>query len=372
MSPLMIYKDNYSDATLISNRFIDEYMKDANDAQLKVYLYLIRMMSANLPTSISDMADKFNHTERDIIRALQYWAEKKLLVLDYNEAGHISGIHIQDLDKMPKGEIVALTSKISVTSSKTDVPVKKETTPAISHELNISDEINKEQNELREEKKTYEKPKYTPAQLRALKENEVFSEIIFVTEQYLEKALSPSEISSIVFFYDTLGFSQELIDYLIEYCVGHGHKSMHYIEKVAINWAEENITTVRQAKLRSNKYDKLVYAVMKALGKQSAPTQAEADFITKWNKEYGFDKDLILTACEKAVLAVDKNRFQYTDGILNKWLKAGVQTKTQAAAFDQTFKGQSKPAPVKVGGQFQQFQQNTYDYASLEQEILSN
>ena len=41
MSPLKIYKENYSDATVISNRFIDEYMKEANDAQLKIYLYLI-------------------------------------------------------------------------------------------------------------------------------------------------------------------------------------------------------------------------------------------------------------------------------------------------------------------------------------------
>lgn len=340
MSPLTIYKDNYSDATVISNCFIDDYMKDANDAQLKIYLYLIRMMSANLPTSISDIADKFNLTERDIIRALKYWEEKKLLLLDYNENNHISGIHIQDLDKMPKGEIVPLARKAAPAPAKV-------------------------------EKKAMEKPKYTPSQLRAFKDDEVFSEIIFIAEQYLEKTLSTSEINSIVFFYDTLGFSQELIDYLIEYCVGHGHKSMHYIDKVAMNWAEENITTVRQAKLRSNKYDKLVYGVMKALGKQSSPTQAEADYITKWNKEYGFDKELILTACEKAVLAVDKNRFQYADGILNKWLKAGVHSKAQAAAFDQSFK-QTKAVPPKTVGQFQDFKQNTYDYASLEQEIISN
>lgn len=340
MSPLTIYKDNYSDATVISNCFIDEYMKDANDAQLKIYLYLIRMMSANLPTSISDIADKFNLTERDVIRALKYWEEKRLLILDYNDNSLIAGIHIQDMDKMPKGEIVPLAKKAA------PVPAKNE-------------------------KPAFEKPKYTPSQLRALKDDDVFSEIIFVTEQYLEKTLSTSEISSIVFFYDTLGFSQELVDYLIEYCVGHGHKSMHYIEKVAMNWAEEHVTTVRQAKLRSNKYDKLVYGVMKALGKNSAPTQTEADFITRWSKEYGFDKEMILAACEKAVLAVDKNRFQYTDGILNKWLKAGVHTKAQAAAFDQSFK-QSKAAPQKTGGQFQDFKQNTYDYASLEQEILSN
>ncbi len=37
MGQLTIYKNNYMDSTVISNLFIDEYMKDANDAQLKVY-----------------------------------------------------------------------------------------------------------------------------------------------------------------------------------------------------------------------------------------------------------------------------------------------------------------------------------------------
>lgn len=37
--------------------------------------------------------------------------------------------------------------------------------------------------------------------------------------------------------------SAELIEYLIEYCVENGHKSMHYINKVALSWHEENITT---------------------------------------------------------------------------------------------------------------------------------
>jgi hypothetical protein len=57
-----VYSENDRGSTPISNLFIDQYMKDANDAQLKVYLYLLRMMNAGRPTSISDMADQFNHT----------------------------------------------------------------------------------------------------------------------------------------------------------------------------------------------------------------------------------------------------------------------------------------------------------------------
>ena len=97
MGRLNIYSNNYNGATVISNRFFDEYMKDANDAQLKVYLYLVRAMNANMNISISDIADKFNHTERDIIRSLEYWEKMHLLQLNYDEQQNIVGIHIEDL-----------------------------------------------------------------------------------------------------------------------------------------------------------------------------------------------------------------------------------------------------------------------------------
>ena len=74
------------DSTNVSNIFIDEYMQDANDAQIKIYLFLLRMMSANLPTSVEALADKFNHTESDVIRALKYWEKKRLISLEYDSS----------------------------------------------------------------------------------------------------------------------------------------------------------------------------------------------------------------------------------------------------------------------------------------------
>ena len=83
MARIALYKDNYADSTVVSNLFIDEYMKDANDAQLKVYFYLLRMLNAEQAISVSGIADKFNHTEKDVIRALKYWEGEKILSLTY-------------------------------------------------------------------------------------------------------------------------------------------------------------------------------------------------------------------------------------------------------------------------------------------------
>ena len=124
MGRLTIYRDNHADTTVISNYFIDNYMKDANDAQIKIYLYLLRMLGANLPTSISDMADKFNHTEKDILRALKYWEKQKLLSLDYDESNTLTGIHLLDCNRETSpakqtADIVALAPVVNLTPKKT-------------------------------------------------------------------------------------------------------------------------------------------------------------------------------------------------------------------------------------------------------------
>ena len=89
-----VYSDNDRGSTLISNLFIDKYMRDANDAQLKVYLYLLRMMNAGRTTSIPDMADQFNHTERDVMRSLRYWERRGLIALEYSAAGELMSLRM--------------------------------------------------------------------------------------------------------------------------------------------------------------------------------------------------------------------------------------------------------------------------------------
>ena len=92
MIPLNIKLEDSKGITLLSNTFIDQYMRDANDAQIKIYLYLLRMVSANLPTDISEIADKFNHTEKDVIRSLKYWDNLGLISLSYDDNNNIAGV----------------------------------------------------------------------------------------------------------------------------------------------------------------------------------------------------------------------------------------------------------------------------------------
>lgn len=307
MSELAVFHDIDEGNTTVSNFFIDEYLCEANDAEIKVYLYLLRMTSAGRATSISDMADKFNHTEKDILRALKYWEKKHLLSLNYDINGTVVGIRLFSATPVAK--------KSSPSASFVPVAVMQ---PVIDNTEN-----------------KFEKPNYTLDDLKVFKSKDSTSELIFIAEQYLKKTLSPNDIRSLYFITDVLNFSNDLVDYLLQYCVGKEKSDFRYIEKVAINWAEENITTVDHAKQASTKYDKNVYNIMNALGRTSAPTNKEVDFIRRWSNEFGFSTDIILEACERTVLAVDKHRFEYADKILSSWKSAGVVQMRDIEAIDE-------------------------------------
>ncbi len=343
MGFLTIYQNNYTDSTVISNRFIDEYMADANDAQLKIYLYLLRTVNARLDTSIGDIADKFNYTEKDVKRALTYWEKKRLLFLDYDSHKNITGIHLLD------------SSAIANPSVNTAV-----TYPFVNTAPHEQPQL------------PLERPIYTADQLRDFKADENTARLLFVAEQYLKKPLSPNDMQTIFFIMDKLGFSEDLTDYLIQYCVDRGKRDLRYIEKVAISWAEQGITTQKQAAALAGKYDKTVYEIMRALGKNNLPTETEVAYIDRWRKFYGFESDVILTACERTVLATDSHRFEYADSILTNWYKAGVHHKGDIKSLDENHRRNRTNRPAASTNKFNQFTQNEYDFDALEKEILSN
>lgn len=370
MARLTIYKDEDVDSTAVSNLFIDEYMKEANDAQLKVYLYLLRMMNAHQSTSVSDIADKFNHTEKDIIRALKYWEKHQLLDLDFDENKILVGIHMRDLDDMGrKGAAGSVTSFVPLPASVSPVQMYEE--KAAHASITTLPTAPPDDSEV-----SFEKPIYSADQLREFKNRQDTAQLLFIAESYIGKPLTPSEMKTILYFTDVLHFSDDLIDYLLQYCVDRGKKDFKYIEKVAVNWAEEGITTPKQAQRAASRYDKNVYAIMNELGKNGSPTTKELEYINRWMKEYGFTTDIIFEACQRTVMATDRHRFEYAEGILNSWKNQNVHHKSDIRKIDELYqqhrKTTSAAASKASGNRFNQFTQNKYDFSALEQELRSN
>ena len=203
MRKLTLTNHAQSNTTVLENEFIDNYMAKANGEYVKVYLLLLRHLTEPSGTlTVSRIADLLEITEKDVVRALNYW--KKQGLLEYESAPE---------------------SGPASSSPPSDVP-----------------------------------------DIRQYRSRKEFKELLFVAEQYLGKTLSATDIEAITYFYETLHMSADLIEYLIEYCVENGHKSIHYIQKVALSWHEQEFHTVEEAKAGTQAYNRNCYSVLNAYG----------------------------------------------------------------------------------------------------------
>ncbi len=363
------------DSTNVSNIFIDEYMQDANDAQIKIYLFLLRMMSANLPTSVPALADKFNHTESDVLRSLKYWEKKGLISLEYDLSHNLIGIHMED--------IVAGAQR-HYGRRKTD-----SSESLIQYPLQ-----NNRQEEQTVEKAAAvpEKPHYSAMQLSQFKQS-AGSNLLFLAESYYGRPLTPTEMSTVYYIHDELHFSEDLLDYLMQYCAGNHKKDFRYMEKVAINWNQKDIKSPEQAQAEIGRHDSNITAIMRSLGMENSPTDREISFISKWSGELGFTMEIILEACDRTVMATQKNRLKYCDKILRSWHENNVSTKEDIARLDDLYTAElakkkaaaskssidtnlrldgSSIRPGVTRNRFTQIQENSYDFTELEKQLLDN
>ncbi len=333
-------------STSIPNIFIDKYMANANGEFVKIYLYLLRCMNLNKHAcTISELADIFEHTEKDILRALSYWEKMQLLHLEYDKNHEVSGISLGFPD-----------------SGVSDAPKKPEQDASLSASA-------------AKDKKSAE---YTLEQLDEFRKDESVQEVLFITENYLGRTLNSTDIQTILYWYDGLRFSTDLIEYLVETCISNGHTSLRYMDKIALAWAKANISTVAEAKQEHSMHHQDTYAVMKAFGISGRNLiSSELSTIRKWTGSYALSMDIIKEACRRTIAATGKASFEYADTILTNWHKSNVHNlndivKLDAAHQKSRTAAKSREAARSVpGNRFNNFPQRTYNYDQLEKQLLN-
>lgn len=362
LGKVRIANSQSADSTAVSNIFIDSYLADANDAQIKIYLFLLRAMQAGRATNVSEIADAFNHTEREVKRALTYWEEKGLVRLEY-DGKRLTDITLEDLSgrKKATGAAFADPQDLPGQNDRMHADAPEETIPA--------------------------RRRYTADEISAFRRDEALAMTLFAAEQYFKRALNPSEIQIILYAYEELGFPADLLDYLLQYTVEHAKgRYASYMEKTAIAWHSEDVRTLEDASAKSGRTDKRVYEIMRALGLSSnQPTPFEIGYFDRWLNEYCFSMEMILDACRKTVFRTQSHRVEYTDGILSDWHAHGAHTPEEVAALDAAHEKASHRKERKNGSvreqdtgnvdtrnRFNRFRAQEYDFETLKNKIVSN
>ena len=359
MKELVLSAAKVNTETIVSNIFIDKYMRDSNGEFVKVYLCLLRCMG--IPgITLSGIADRLNLTEKDVIRALKYWDKQKVLSVTFTSATEPESIIFLPLCESEQAAVVQSAATVEAVTATVNPTV-----------VNHSDSNKSSDSPV--------KTSYSPSQLRRFKDQEDIKELLFIVEQYIGTALTGADINSVLYIYNDLHFSIDLIEYLVEYCVTNRHTSLRYIEKVALAWHEQGIKSINDAKDAAVIHNKRTLAVSKAFGfGDRTLTPIEMEFINRWYDEFGFDSEIIVAACQRTILTMGKPNFNYANKILSGWKEANVHTLEDIKPLDNNFRAKitvpvgTKQPPVKATNKFNNFSQRSYDFEQMEKNLISN
>lgn len=266
----------------VSNIFTDEYMPRANPTYSLIYIYALRLCSGDSPSmEISSIAEHFKILESDVVKAFDYWEKQGLLVVNKNSGEDVF-------------EFVDLSSRLP-------------------------------------EKHSEKPPAYLPAEIALYSEkNKQVKELFVFAEQQLSKMLTSTELGILYSFYDFYHLPFEVIYMLISYCVSKGKSSLRYMEKVAMTWEKEGLTSLAAAEeyiaAVEEKASKAGRA-KKALGifdRKLSPT--ESKYLDCWQNTWKMPNELIEKAYDITVLKTGKLSFPYMNSILSSWHDKNIST----------------------------------------------
>ncbi len=349
-----------SNSTVISNRFIDVYMPKASGSYVKVYIYLLRCLSdpaSNM--SLSYIADKLDETEKDINRALAYWEKNSVIAIKRDSFQRITDITLLNLERNKQAE------------AEEPAPEIVEEEPFYVKEVFATTTS------------PQPRPTYSDSQITQLLEVDEVKWLLQMLEQRLKRLLKPADLQLVLYFFEGLGFSADLILHLYDYCLDKNKKNNSYIEAVALAWAEDGIDSISKAEAASASYNQNFTTVFRAFGLNRAPAPVEQQLMKRWFETFGFGSDIVTEACNRTMLAINKPDFKYADKILENWYTKGVKQMDDVVVNDSEH---SKSASQTSGSQrsnitrpfqnnkFNLFPQRRYteeEYSSMEQRLLN-
>ena len=138
---------------------------------------------------------------------------------------------------------------------------------------------------------------------------------------------------------EDMGMEVSLILLLIEYALSENKCNLSFIERTAVEWSGNGVTTIAEAE----KYVAATYkkktawrVVEKAFGiEDRLASSKELENSDKWINAWGFKEDILRLAYEVCVDTKSKFSMQYVSKILDTWHTKGCKTAEDAKALNE-------------------------------------
>ncbi|NLC16719.1 MAG: DnaD domain protein [Clostridiales bacterium] len=257
--------------TGVDNLFISEYLPQAPDMCVKVYLYgLFLCAHSHSPDNdLEKMARALAMQPSEIIDAYTYWAELGLV--------SIVGHNPFSVKYLPPKNALSL--------------------------------------------KKYSVAKYAEFNMKI--------------EAMFDREILPNEFNEYYSLIEAYHFEPEAFLMIVRYCIDlkGGNINYKYISAVARNWANAGITTCERVEQKILEYDKIseeLAQVMKALGSRKRADIDERAMYLKWKEEFLFDFDTIIAVAKR----IKKGGFSKLDSALTRYYESKLMTIQEIEEFE--------------------------------------
>lgn len=192
-----------------------------------------------------------------------------------------------------------------------------------------------------------------------------FRDFLEAASATLGKPVSHGDTATLLYLLDTVGLSDRVILLEIAYAVSIGKGNMRYIEKMALNWADEEITTFEavDAHVRRLEACRKAGDKVEALLQLKVPlTAPQCEMAMRWTEEWHFSDEML---CRAAAITTEKTgKFSpgYMHKILERWHLEGVDTPDKIAAIPTGKKGAAATNPEQTSLDVEGFEQSLLRY----------
>ncbi len=199
------------------------------------------------------------------------------------------------------------------------------------------------------------------------RQHPIFSTLVEAASARLGKAIGHSDTATLLYLHNTVGLPMEVILMEIAYAVSIGKGNMRYVEKLALDWSDKEITTVTAVDEHIRYLEACAEAgrtVETLLGAKRSFTAAQQQLAEKWLTQWQFSHAMIEKAAaitREKIADVNAQFMAYTDKILERWFAEGIDRPEKIPAA----------TPVKKKGvAATNPEQSSLDFAGFEQDLL--
>lgn len=270
----------------------DNFLKLASEAQIKTLLYILR--NNNRICTSEEIARAVGISPEQADEAVMFWEQAN--VLEAKDRGEVSN-----------SLMTAPTNDIIKPAEKPEKQVKD--TPAVA--VRSSSAV-----------------KMDPSEIADVINKSAEAKSIFQFAESKLGILRNTEQKSFVWMFEYLGLKADVIMMLIGYCCSIDKANVGYMEKIACSWAEKGIDSLALAEAevkRLTEKKEFVFSIMRIFGMNQRPTKSQLEYIASWQNN-GYSLELIECAYERCAEQLNKLKFSYINGILEKWKADGIKT----------------------------------------------